>query len=196
MSIKSLLLEIRASVAVIFILGLVLCGAYPLIVWGVGQAAFHHQADGSLVERNGQVAGSSLIAQNFTGKQYFHPRPSAAGDYGYDAANSGGDNLGPLSRKLQDQVKDRVEAYRSENNLPGTAKVPVDAVTTSASGLDPDISVANARLQAARVAQARGMPPGEVRKYIERFTEGFQLGFLGRPRVNVLKLNLALDQKQ
>ena len=194
MNVKSLLQEIRASVAVMFVLGIVLCGVYPLVVWGIGQVAFHDQANGSLVERNGKVVGSSLIAQNFTGGQYFHPRPSAAGDFGYDAANSNASNLGPLSEKLHDQVKDRVKAYRTENNLPPPVEVPVDAVTGSASGLDPDISVSNAGLQAARVARARGMSVEDVRKYITRFTEGRRLGFLGQPRVNVLRLNLALDQ--
>lgn len=194
MNIKSLLREIRAAVAVIFTLGIVLCGAYPLVVWGIGQVAFPGRANGSLIERNGKVVGSSLIAQNFTGEQYFHPRPSAAGDYGYDAANSGGSNLGPLSKKLYDQVKERVKAYRSENNLASGTKVPADAVTASASGLDPDISVENADLQAGRVAHARAMSVAEVRKYISRFRAGRQLGFLGEPRVNVLELNLALDQ--
>lgn len=196
MNMKSLIQEIWASVAVIFVLGIVLCGAYPLVVWGIGQVAFHSQANGSLVERNGKVVGSSLIAQNFTGKRYFHPRPSGAGDFGYDAANSNASNLGPLSKTLRDQVKDRVEAYRAENNLPASQKAPADAVTESASGLDPDISVRNARLQAARVASARGMSVDEVRKYISIFTSGRQLGFLGEPRVNVLMLNLALDQSK
>ncbi len=194
MNIKSLIQEMRASVAVIFILGLVLCGVYPLVVWGIGQLAFHNRANGSLIKVNGKVVGSSLLAQNFTGKQYFHPRPSAAGTYGYDAADSGGSNLGPLSRELYDEVKARVKAYRAENNLAPSVKVPADAVTASASGLDPNISVRNAELQAPRVAQARGMPVAEVRNYISKFTTGRQLGFLGEPRVNVLRLNLALDQ--
>lgn len=196
MNMKSLIQEIWASVAVIFVLGIVLCGVYPLVVWGIGQVAFHSQANGSLVERNGKVVGSSLIAQNFTGKGYFHPRPSGAGDFGYDAANSNASNLGPLSKTLRDQVKDRVEAYRAENNLSASQKAPADAVTESASGLDPDISVRNAELQAARVASARGMSVDEVRKYISSFTSGRQLGFLGEPRVNVLMLNLALDQSK
>lgn len=196
MNVKSLIQEIRASVAAIFFLGIVLCGAYPLVVWGIGQIAFHHKADGSLIERNGKIVGSSLIAQNFTGEQYFHPRPSAAGDTGYDAAHSGGSNLGPLSRKLVDEVQERVKAYAAENNLPPGVKIPADAVTASGSGLDPDISVRNAELQAARVARARGMSIDEVRKYIREFTAGPQLGFLGDPRVNVLKLNLALDARK
>lgn len=195
LSLKSLMQEIRASAAAIIVLGVVLCGIYPLVVWAIGQIAFPHQADGSLVERNGKVIGSSLIAQDFTGNQYFHPRPSAAGENGYDAANSGGSNLGPLSRKLSDQVKERVSAYISENDLPPDTKVPADAVTASGSGLDPHISVRNAELQAARVADARGMSIGEIGKYIRKYTEGPQLGFLGDPAVNVLELNQALDAR-
>lgn len=193
MSVKSFMQEIRASAATVFILGIVLCGAYPLVVWAIGQVAFHHQANGSLIRLNGRVVGSSLIGQNFTARKYFHPRPSAAGAGGYDAADSGGSNLGPLSRKLYDQVRERVKAYAAENNLSPDTKIPADAVTASGSGLDPDISVRNADLQAARVARARGMPLDEVKRYIREFTEGPQLGFLGDPAVNVLKLNLALD---
>ncbi len=196
MYMKSLLQEIRASLAAIFVLGVVLCGVYPLVVWGIGQIAFHSQANGSLIVKDGKIVGSSLIAQSFTGAQYFHPRPSAAGNTGYDAASSGGSNLGPLSQKLSDQVKDRVAAYLAENNLPPGTKIPVDAVTASGSGLDPHISVENAELQAARVAQARGMPVEELKKYIRNSTEGRQLGFLGEPGINVLNLNLALDGRK
>jgi potassium-transporting ATPase KdpC subunit len=192
-SITSLIQEIRASVAAIFILGIVLCGAYPVVVWGLGQLAYPEQANGSLIERKGTIIGSSLIGQNFTAEGYFHPRPSAAGDNGYDAANSGGSNLGPLSQKLSDQVKERVKAFLSENNLAPGTKVPADAVTASGSGLDPHISAENAGLQAARVARARGIPDPQIRKLIGQFTEYPQLGFLGDPGVNVLKLNLALD---
>jgi K+-transporting ATPase ATPase C chain len=194
-NVRSLIQEIRASAAAIFVLGIVLCGAYPLVVWGIGQVAFNHQANGSLIERNGKVVGSSLIAQHFTGEQYFHPRPSAAGATGYDAANSGGSNLGPLSQKLTDQVKERIEIYVSENNLSPGTKIPADAVAASGSGLDPHISVRNAELQATRVARARAMRVDEVKKYIGQFTEGPQLGFLGDPAVNVLNLNLALDAR-
>jgi K+-transporting ATPase ATPase C chain len=196
MGFKSLFQEIRASVAAIFVLGIVLCGVYPLVVWAIGQVVFHDQANGSLIERNGKIIGSSLLAQSFEGDRYFHPRPSAAGDVGYDATNSGGSNLGPLSQKLIDQVKERVEAYRTENNLSPDAKVPADAVTASASGLDPHISPANAQLQAARIARSRGVTEAEVKKLIVKFTEGPQLGFLGDPAVNVLRLNLALDDKK
>ncbi len=195
-NVRWLIEEVRASAAAIFVLGIVLCGAYPLVVWGIGQVAFNHQANGSLIERNGKVIGSSLIAQNFTGEQYFHPRPSAAGTTGYDAANSGGSNLGPLSQKLTDQVKERIKIYVSENNLSPGTKIPADAVAASGSGLDPHISLRNAELQATRVARARAMTVDEVKKYIGQFTEGPQLGFLGDPAVNVLNLNLALDARK
>ncbi|MFZ2446016.1 MAG: K(+)-transporting ATPase subunit C [Syntrophobacteraceae bacterium] len=196
MGLKSLLQEFRASVAAIFVLGVVLCGAYPLVVWGIGQVAFRHQANGSLIERDGKIIGSGLIAQPFKGDQYFHPRPSAAGENGYDAAGSAGSNLGPLSRKLIEQVKERVEAYRAENNLPPGAKIPADAVTASGSGLDPHISIRNAELQAARVGRARGMTEEDVKKYVARFSERPDLGIFGEPRVNVLELNLALDARK
>jgi potassium-transporting ATPase KdpC subunit len=195
MKLRSLLLEVRASIAAIFVLSVVLCGAYPLVVWGIGQVVFHQQANGSLVERDGRIVGSSLIAQAFKEDRYFHPRPSSAGNNGYDAGNSGGSNLGPLSQKLADQVKERAAAYLAENDLSPSTKIPADAVTASGSGLDPHISPANAELQAARVARARGMNEDQVKKYIRDFTEGPQLGFLGDPVVNVLKLNLALDAK-
>ncbi len=194
MNIKALIKDFRASAVVTIILGTVLCGLYPLLVWGIGQLAFHDQANGSLVRRGAKVVGSSLIAQNFTGERYFHPRPSEAGDNGYDAASSNASNLGPLSKKLHDEVKTRVEAYRSENDLPPAVKVPADAVTASGSGLDTDISVENAQLQAPRVARARAMSVEVVRRFIARFTAGRQLGFLGEPRVNVLLINLALDK--
>ncbi len=193
MGIKALLEMVRASLAVIVVLGIVLCGVYPLVVFGIGQLGFPDKANGSLVQQDGKTIGSRLIAQNFTGKEYFHPRPSAAGDVGYDASSSGGSNLGPLSQKLSDQVKERIEAYISENSLAPGTKVPADAVTASGSGLDPHISIANAELQAARVARERGMPVEEIKNYIRQYTEGPQLGFLGDPGVNVLSLNLALN---
>jgi len=141
---------------------------------------------------NGKILGSSLISQGFTGPKYFHPRPSAAGQ-GYDATRSGGSNLGPTSRKLVETVRQRVDAYRSENNLPPDALVPADAVTASASGLDPHISLKNALLQASRVVKARGLSEDIVLKEIKHYTEGRGLGVLGEPRVNVLVLNLTLD---
>jgi K+-transporting ATPase ATPase C chain len=187
--------ELRVAVVATIALAVVVCGAYPLVVWAIAQGLFPYEAGGSLVQRDGTVVGSGLIGQNFSSPKYFHPRPSAAGEAGYDAANSGGSNLGPLSKKLLDAVKERVEAYRAENNLPPDARVPADAVTASGSGLDPHIGVRNARLQAPRVAKARGMDDASVRQLIETHTEGRDLGIFGEARVNVLKLNLALDRK-
>ena len=194
MKIQELLLEVKVSVLATLALLIILCGAYPLVVWGVAQVAFPSQANGSLVEVKGQIVGSGLLAQNFSGAQYFHPRPSAAGDTGFDGTSSGGSNLGPLSQKLTDQVKERVEKYRAENNLPAGILVPADAVTASGSGLDPHISLKNAEFQAKRVATARGLSPAQINKLIETCTSGPGLGFLGEPGVNVLRLNLALDK--
>jgi potassium-transporting ATPase KdpC subunit len=190
---QELLQEIKVAGLATLALVVILCGLYPLVVWGIAQVAFPGQANGSLVERQGKVAGSHLLAQNFSGPQYFHPRPSAAGNIGYDGASSGGSNLGPLSQKLSDQVKERVDKYRAENNLPPEMLVPADAVTASGSGLDPHISVRNAGLQTARVAQARKLSAEKVKNMIQIFTAGPDLGFLGEPGVNVLRLNLALD---
>ena len=173
-------------------LAAILCGVYPLVVWLLAQGLFPANANGSLIMGNGKILGSSLISQESTGPKYFHPRPSAAG-HGYDATSSGGSNLGPLSRKLVETVRQRVNEYKSENNLRPDALVPVDAVTTSASGLDPHISVKNALVQAPRVAKARGLSEDLVLKQIKLHTEGRDLGILGEPRVNVLMLNLALD---
>jgi K+-transporting ATPase ATPase C chain len=158
----------------------------------MAQGLFPTEANGSLVMRKGTMGGSKLIAQGFTDPKYFHPRPSAAGQ-GYDATSSGGSNLGPTSKKLVDTVRQRVENYRSENNLAPDAMVPADAVTASASGLDPQISAQNALLQAPRVTRARGLGEDIVLTQINLHTEGRDLGILGEPRVNVLMLNLALD---
>lgn len=166
---------------------------YPLFVTGVSAAAFSRTANGSLVRRDGAAVGSSLLGQTFTKPEYFHPRPSAAGD-GYDGLASSASNLGPGNADLLSAVKERAAAYREENDLARDALVPVDAVTASASGLDPDISVANARLQATRVAGARGMAVDEVLRLVDRHTKGRTLGFLGEKVVNVLALNLDLDR--
>jgi K+-transporting ATPase ATPase C chain len=166
--------------------------AYPLAVTGVAQVAFPGRADGSLIERGGRVVGSRLIGQAFTEPRYFHPRPSAAGE-GYDGIASSASNLGPTNPELIDEVRARSAAYRRENDLRPGQRVPIDAVTTSGSGLDPDISVANARLQAARVARARSLDLNVVQALIEEHADGRSLGFLGEPGVNVLELNLALD---
>jgi K+-transporting ATPase ATPase C chain len=170
-----------------------LCGVvYPLVATAVGQVAFDHQADGSLIERGGHVVGSDLIGQVFTAPQYFHSRPSAAGD-GYDGSASSGSNLGPTNPDLLNAVTERVAAYREENNLADDAMVPVDAVTASGSGLDPHITVANADIQSARVAAARGLDVSTVLAMVHDYTEGRDLGVLGEPGVNVVRLNLALD---
>ena len=166
--------------------------AYPLVVTGIAQGLFNNKADGSLVENaDGQVVGSSLIGQSFSEPEYFHPRPSAAGD-GYDGSASSGSNLGPTNDDLLASVEKRADAYREENRL--DAQVPVDAVTASASGLDPNISVANARLQAPRVAEERGLDLDTVTGLVDDHTSGRDVGFLGEKRVNVLELNLALDE--
>ena len=192
---KNMLSELRVAVVAVFSLAVVLCGAYPLVVWVISQGLFPHEAGGSLIQRGGTLVGSELIAQNFSRPKYFHPRPSAAGEAGYDGANSGGTNLGPLSKKLAESVKNRVEAYRFENGLPPDLPVPADAVTASGSGLDPHISLKNAFLQAPRVAQARGIGTEVIEIIIRANTEGRDFGVFGEPRVNVLKLNLALDRK-
>jgi potassium-transporting ATPase KdpC subunit len=191
---ESLSIHLRTAVLMVVVLTVLLGILYPLIMTGVSQVLFPSQANGSLVrDGSGNVIGSAILGQNFTDPKYFHPRPSAAGSDGYDATSSGGSNLGPTNQKLLDQVKDRAEAYRQENGLADDALVPVDAVTASASGLDPDISPANARLQAKRVAQARGLSEQQVRTLVDENTEPRTLFVLGEPRVNVLKLNLALD---
>jgi K+-transporting ATPase ATPase C chain len=166
--------------------------AYPLVVTGIGQTVFPDQAAGSLIRRDGKPVGSLLIGQNFQDPKYVWGRPSATGPMPYNASNSSGSNQGPLNPALTDAVKGRIEALRAAD--PGnTAPVPVDMVTASGSGLDPHISVAAAQFQAARVAKVRNLPVTQVQQLIEKHSEGRLFGFLGEPRVNVLRLNLALD---
>ena len=191
---ESFVQHLRTAVLMVVVLTVLLGIVYPLIMTGIAQVALPNQANGSLVkDGSGNVVGSALLAQAFTQPQYFHPRPSAAGTNGYDATASGGSNLGPTNQKLIDTVQSNTDAYRQENGLAADAQVPVDAVTASASGLDPDISPANALLQVHRVAAARGLSDDQVQSMVNQYTEGRTLFVLGEPRVNVLKLNLALD---
>ena len=184
--------QLAPALVVFLALTLVTGVAYPLAVTAVAQVVFPGRADGSLVERDGRVVGSRLIGQAFAGARYFHPRPSAAGE-GYDAMASSASNLGPTNEGLIRAVRERRARYRRENDLHPGQRVPIDAVTASGSGLDPDISVENARLQAARVARARDLDLNDVLALIEEHTAGRSLGFLGERGVNVLELNLALD---
>jgi K+-transporting ATPase ATPase C chain len=201
--------QLPAALGMLLVFTVITGLIYPLAVTGLAQGIWHDEAEGSIIERDGQAVGSKWIGQSFTQPEYFHPRPSAAGD-GYDAAASSGSNLGPTNDKYLtgqaddpttpdvdesfDGVQQRIAAYREENGLPADAEVPVDAVTASGSGLDPAISVANARLQAPRVAAARGLDEAQVRQLIDDNTDGRSLGFLGEKAVNVLELNLALDR--
>jgi len=184
---KNLITAVLYTIVTTLLLGL----AYPLAITGAARLLFRDKADGQLISRKGTVVGSRIIAQPFTGAEYFHPRPSAAGS-GYDPQNSGGSNYGPTNQKLVDRVKGDVAALQAEN--PGKP-VPVDLVTTSGSGLDPDITPAGAQFQAPRVAKARGIAESDVLKLIQEHTQARQFGLLGEPRVNVLELNLALDDK-
>ena len=190
---KALLLDLWKSVALTLVFAVLLCGAYPLAVWAGAQLLFPAKANGSLVlDKDGTVRGSTLLAQNFSSDKYFQPRASAAGT-GYDATSSSGTNLGPTSQKLSDSVKAAAIAYRAANGLATDAPVPADAVTSSGSGLDPHISLANARLQAARVAKARSLPIEKVEGFMAASIDRQDLGFIGEAGVNVLRLNLALD---
>jgi potassium-transporting ATPase KdpC subunit len=188
-----MLRQLRTAVIAFLVLTVLTGLAYPLLVTGIGQLAFRSKANGSLIERGGIVVGSALIGQQLASAQYFHPRPSAAGK-GYDAMASAASNLGPSNPRLLESVSAAALAFRRQNGLPAGFALPIDAVTSSGSGLDPQISPANARLQAARVAHARGLPLTRVLSLIDEQTEGRSLSFLGAPGVNVLELNLALDQ--
>jgi K+-transporting ATPase ATPase C chain len=195
---KNIFAEFGRSIVATLFFAVILCGLYPLVVFGVSQLLFPRQANGSLlVDRSGAVRGSALLAQNFTGARYFHPRPSAAGANGYDATSSSGSSLGPTSSNLVANITQNIANYRAENNLAipqsGTP-VPADAVTASGSGLDPDISPANAELQIPRVAKVRGLSGDRVRELVKQNTHGRDLGVSGEPRVNVMTLNFALDQ--
>ncbi len=192
---KALISEFRSAVMATLVLAVVCCGAYPLVVFGLGQLLFRDKANGSLiVDDKGQVLGSRLIGQPFTADKYFHSRPSAAGaGNGYDPTASGGSNLGPTSQKLRDSIAQNVADYRSQNGLDTNTPVPADGVTASASGLDPHISLRNAELQAPRVARVRGLSSQVVAGFIKDNTDPADFGFFGEPGVNVLRLNLALD---
>ena len=190
---KSLLSEIRSAVLVTLILAVACCALYPAVVYGISQLIFRDKANGSLiVDAQGTVLGSRLIGQPFSADKYFHSRQSAAGN-GYDATSSGGSNLGPTSQKLRDSIAQNIADYRSSNGLATNAPVPADAVTASASGLDPHISVENAVLQAPRVAKTRNLPVEKVRALIDQHTDQADVGIFGDAGVNVLELNLALD---
>lgn len=205
-----MLQQLRPALMSVLAFTVITGGIFPLVVWGVGQAAFNKQANGSLIREGDKVVGSELIGQSFAKPEYFHPRPSAAGS-GYGADASSGTNLGPTSDKLingiaddpttkdtdesYSGVKQNAEAYRTENGLAADAPVPADAVTRSASGLDPHISPENAALQIARVAKARNKSEDEIKSLVTKYTQGRDLGVLGEPRVNVLLLNRALEGK-
>ena len=192
---RTALTDLRTAI-IAFVAISVLTGlAYPFAITGVSQGLFHHQANGSIVERGGTPAGSSLVGQVFSDPKYFHGRPSAAGTDGYDASASSGSNLGPTSQALADRVARDVARIREQNDLASDARIPVDAVTASASGLDPHISPAYAALQVPRVARARGASESAVRALVDQFTDGSTFGVLGEARVNVLLLNLALDEQ-
>lgn len=191
---KTIIAECGRSIVATVFFAVIVCGLYPLVVFGMGQVLFAHQANGSLiVDKKGTVVGSELIGQNFSSDKYFHPRPSAAGSNGYDPTSSGGSNLGPTSGTLYTNIMNNIAAYRSDNGLTTNTSVPADAVTESGSGLDPHISLANAELQIPRVSKQRGLSEDKVRALVQENTTGRDLGLFGEPRVNVVTLNFALD---
>jgi K+-transporting ATPase ATPase C chain len=191
-----MLRQLATAVCMLVVLTLVTGVIYPMAMTGMAQVLFPYQAQGSLVIKNGELVGSKLIGQQFKEPGYFHGRPSAAGQDGYDATSSGGSNLGPTNKKLIDTVQDNVKAVREENGLIIDSVVPADLVTASASGLDPDISVEGAYIQINRIAQARGMSVDVVRQLVKSTHQSRLWGLFGDPRVNVLALNLALDGVQ
>lgn len=186
---KQLIIAVRVTLVFAILTGV----AYPLLVTGLAKAIFPHQADGSLIQPGGKTVGSELIGQRFTRPEYFQGRPSAAGNDGYDGLASGGSNLGPTNQHLVDRVQGDIKKFRDANPT-AAGPLPADLLTASGSGLDPDISPASAEIQVARVAAARGISADTLRELVASHTEGRQFGILGEPRVNVLKLNMALDQ--
>lgn len=194
-TLKSLLAEIRTSIVALVSLVILTGAIYPLMVWAVGQTLFQHQANGSIITKNEKPVGSVMIAQKFNDPGYFFPRPSSAGT-GYDASNSSGSNLGPTSRKLMDLVSDRADSYRRENGLDPESAIPIDAVTASGSGLDPDISLDNAMIQAKRVARSRSVDEEKVVGLVKKLSIGRDMWLFGQQRVNVLEINLTMDGMQ
>ena len=185
--------NILRSFLLLIIFTIILGFLYPLLITGISKIIFPFRSSGSLIKYEGKIVGSELIGQNFKGEQYFHPRPSAAGKDGYDPLSSGGSNYAPTNEDFISAVKERLSNLRKENKLEDYIKIPSDAVTSSGSGLDPDISIDNALLQADRIAKKRNIPVSEINDLIRQNTEKRILGFLGEPKVNVLKLNLLLD---
>ena len=187
---------ILQSTIATLVLALICCGVYPFSVWALGQAIFSRQANGSLIRAaNGEVVASALIGQSFSQPKYFHGRPSAAGDKGYDASNSSGSNLGPTNPKFADALKGNIDAFLKDNPTVKKGDVPTDAVTASASGLDPHVTPETAYAQVTRVAHARGISEDQIKALIQGHTEGPQFGVFGEPVVNIVLLNLSLDQK-